>query len=131
MYFFPFNGSDVRVWRKIFINWQYRQYPIQFELATSGFSLCVARSLYEFLSQSLCNVVITSFNYFIHCILFVPSPRLEYFSVQFFGECWSGPNAGKTFARDGESKKCYKGVGDKNANYVYRLEDLPRELHEL
>ena len=45
--------------------------------------------------------------------------------MQFFGECWSGPNAGETFARDGPSKDCYEGVGKKKANAVYRIEDLP------
>lgn len=48
--------------------------------------------------------------------------------MQFFGECWSGPNAGKTFARDGESDKCYNGVGMKNANAVYRIENLPGKV---
>jgi len=57
--------------------------------------------------------------------------RLEYFSVQFFGECWSGANAGETFARDGESKDCWQGVGKKNTNAVYRIENLPACSSEL
>lgn len=51
--------------------------------------------------------------------------RLEYFGVQFYGECWSGPGAGETFARDGPSEACYEGVGKKKTNAVYRIEDLP------
>ena len=51
--------------------------------------------------------------------------RYEYFSVQFYGECWSGPDAGKTFARDGESDKCYQGIGLESTNAVYRIENLP------
>ncbi|KAL9979967.1 hypothetical protein ACROYT_G008494 [Oculina patagonica] len=57
--------------------------------------------------------------------------RLEYFSVQFFGECWSGPNAGETFARDGPSEECYEGVGKRKTNAVYRIEDLPACSSEL
>ena len=45
--------------------------------------------------------------------------------MQFFGECWSGKNAGKTFFRDGPSDECYEGVGKKMTNAVYRIEDLP------
>lgn len=51
--------------------------------------------------------------------------RLEYFGVQFYGECWSGPDAGETFARDGTSEDCYEGVGKRKTNAVYRIEDLP------
>ena len=47
--------------------------------------------------------------------------------MQFFGECWSGANAGKTFAKDGVSKDCYEGVGKNRANAVYRIEDIPRK----
>jgi len=57
--------------------------------------------------------------------------RFEYFSVQFFGECWGGPKAGKTFARDGPSKNCWSGVGKQKANAVYRLEDMPACSKEL
>ncbi|KAK3737481.1 hypothetical protein QZH41_008364, partial [Actinostola sp. cb2023] len=35
----------------------------------------------------------------------------QYFGVQFYGECWGGPHADKTYNHDGPSKKCYKGVG--------------------
>jgi len=45
--------------------------------------------------------------------------------VQFYGECWSGPDAGETFARDGPSEACYEGVGKTKTNAVYRIEDLP------
>ena len=48
--------------------------------------------------------------------------------MQFFGECWSGENAGKTFAQLGESKDCYQGVGKKHTNAVYRIEDLPGNI---
>ena len=47
---------------------------------------------------------------------------MEYFSVQFFGECWSGLHAGTTYARDGESRNgCWSGVGKEYNNFVYKL----------
>ena len=57
--------------------------------------------------------------------------RLEYFGMQFYGECWSGLDAGKTFARDGPSEACYEGVGEKKANAVYRIEDLPGKQEQI
>lgn len=57
--------------------------------------------------------------------------RLEYFSVQFYGECWSGPNAGETFAREGPSTNCYEGVGKRKTNAVYRIENIPPCSSEL
>lgn len=45
--------------------------------------------------------------------------------MQFYGECWSGANAKKTFAKYGESENCYQGVGMEKTNAVYRLEDMP------
>ena len=60
-----------------------------------------------------------------HTVVFDCIHRLEYFGVQFYGECWSGPDAGETFARDGNSEDCYEGVGKRKTNAVYRIEDLP------
>ncbi|CAH3179044.1 unnamed protein product [Porites lobata] len=57
--------------------------------------------------------------------------RLEYFSVQFYGECWSGANSKQTFAKYGESDKCYQGVGMEKTNAVYRLENMPACSSEL
>ncbi|XP_020620751.1 uncharacterized protein LOC110058441 isoform X2 [Orbicella faveolata] len=51
--------------------------------------------------------------------------KMEYFALQFYGQCWSGPNAGETYARDGPSSRCYKGVGRERVNAVYRVTDLP------
>ena len=44
-----------------------------------------------------------------------------YFGLQFYGECWSGPQAHLTYAEDGKSKRCILGVGEGKANFVYRL----------
>ena len=44
-----------------------------------------------------------------------------YFGLQFYGECWSGPQAHLTYDEDGESKRCIDGVGMQSANFVYRL----------
>ncbi|XP_031570928.1 uncharacterized protein LOC116305210 [Actinia tenebrosa] len=57
--------------------------------------------------------------------------RFKYFGVQFFGECWGGPSAGKTFARNGPSNKCWNGVGQQWANAVYRVEDMPACSEEM
>ncbi|XP_020617984.1 pancreatic secretory granule membrane major glycoprotein GP2-like [Orbicella faveolata] len=42
-----------------------------------------------------------------------------YFALQFYGECWSGPQAHLTYDRDGRSKRCTLGVGKQRANMVY------------
>ncbi|KAK3737480.1 hypothetical protein QZH41_008363, partial [Actinostola sp. cb2023] len=57
--------------------------------------------------------------------------RLQYFGVQFYGECWGGPHAAKTYNHDGPSKKCYKGVGAQYTNAVYRLENMPACSNEM
>ena len=52
----------------------------------------------------------------------------SYFGLQSYSECWSGPNGKKTFARNGKSKHCIKGVGLSEANYVYRI--VKRKPHK-
>ena len=44
---------------------------------------------------------------------------LSHFGLQFFGECWSGVNAYRTYNKQGNSTKCIFGVGRKKANFVY------------
>lgn len=44
----------------------------------------------------------------------------QYFGVQFYGECWSGPNGDKTFDIDGESDNCSSDVGKDFALMVYK-----------
>ncbi|KAL9987882.1 hypothetical protein ACROYT_G002260 [Oculina patagonica] len=44
-----------------------------------------------------------------------------YFGLQFYGECWSGPQAHSTYDEDGKSKHCMLGVGKERANFVYKL----------
>ena len=51
--------------------------------------------------------------------------------MQFYGECWSGANSKQTFAKYGESDKCYQGVGMEQTNAVYRLEDIPGKFYVL
>lgn len=44
------------------------------------------------------------------------------FGLQFYGECWSGPQACLTYDRDGPSNEsCIHGVGKGRANSVYML----------
>ena len=52
--------------------------------------------------------------------------RYHYFGIQFFGECWSGPNVQDTYDMYGEEsspKKCFPefGVGGAFTNMVYQL----------
>lgn len=52
----------------------------------------------------------------------------EYFAVQYYGECHSGKDAGKSYAKYGKSTKCWQfnkdkvfGVGKEWTNFVYRI----------
>ena len=47
--------------------------------------------------------------------------------LQYYGECWSGPNACNTYRKYGKTTKCWNGVGLGLTNYVYisRLAVLP------
>ena len=57
------------------------------------------------------------------CIIF---DRYKYFAIQFYGECWSGPDAEKTYARDGFSAEgCWFGLGKPSHNAVFRLQEMP------
>ena len=66
--------------------------------------------------------------------------------LYFWGECYSGPNAGQTYSKDGSSKQCIsrdfqqcpaekpgsKGVrqdcvGVKDSNYVYLISNVKLE----
>lgn len=44
-----------------------------------------------------------------------------YFGIQFYGECWSGATAPKTYDRYGKSSSCTSVVGKAFANLVYRF----------
>ena len=45
-----------------------------------------------------------------------------YFGIQFYGECWSGPQSHVTYDDGGPSTRCTSaGVGQALANFVYRL----------
>lgn len=51
----------------------------------------------------------------------------QYFAIQFYGECWSGKDAGTTFANAGPASetKCKDGVGTSWVNAVYKIVNLP------
>ena len=55
------------------------------------------------------------------CAEKVKEAGFVYFGLQFYGECWSGPQAHLTYDEDGKSKHCVLGVGKNRANFVYRL----------
>lgn len=55
----------------------------------------------------------------------------EYFAVQFYGECWGGKGAGKTYSKYGKSSDCWEinkqtgfGVGESLTNFVYRIKKV-------
>jgi len=48
----------------------------------------------------------------------------SFFAIQFYGECWSGPDSENTYAKHGSSSRCTRKaplVGKQRANYVYML----------
>ena len=47
----------------------------------------------------------------------------KWFGVQFYGECWSGPEASLTYNRYGPSDSCWEGVGKDWTNMVYKLNE--------
>ena len=53
------------------------------------------------------------------CARRVNKRGLHYFGIQFYGECWSGENAERTYNKQGRSTRCLHGVGKGHANFVY------------
>jgi len=57
----------------------------------------------------------------------------EYFSVQYYGECHGGNDAGKSYAKHKESEDCWVfdkpagyGVGKDLTNFVYRIKQVSK-----
>lgn len=57
------------------------------------------------------------------CARRVSEKGFRYFGLQFYGECWSGMNAHRTYNKQGTSTRCIYGVGRKKANFVYAFEE--------
>ena len=55
------------------------------------------------------------------CAQHVRHAGFTWFALHYYGECWSGKDAGKTYNRHGRSVECWEGVGKEKANFVYRL----------
>ncbi|CAH3138304.1 unnamed protein product [Pocillopora meandrina] len=53
------------------------------------------------------------------CARRVNSKGFRFFGIQFYGECWSGENAELTYNKQGTSKNCFRGLGERKANFVY------------
>ena len=45
------------------------------------------------------------------------------FALQFYGECWTGVNAEKSYSEYGSSPNCWNGVGGLRTNFVYEFID--------
>lgn len=43
------------------------------------------------------------------------------FAIQFYGECWTGVDAEKSYSEYGASPNCWKGVGGSQTNFVYEF----------
>ncbi|XP_020617983.1 uromodulin-like [Orbicella faveolata] len=64
----------------------------------------------------------TDLNYIVRkCAQEAKKKNHMYFSVQFYGECWSGDTAPMTYDRYGKSTRCTATVGGEFANMVYRF----------
>ena len=48
-------------------------------------------------------------------------PEFRVFSIQFFGECWTGEEGEYTYDMYGSSKNCWKNVGKEDAFYAYKF----------
>ena len=55
------------------------------------------------------------------CAELVQRRGLAVFGIQFYGECWSGVDAWKTYDKYGFSKNCWSGVGREGSYFVYKL----------
>ena len=55
------------------------------------------------------------------CAELVQRSGLAVFGIQFYGECWSGVDAWKTYDKYGPSKDCWSGVGREGSYFVYKL----------
>ena len=57
------------------------------------------------------------------CAELVQRRGLAIFGIQFYGECWSGVDAWKTYDKYGPSKDCWSGVGREGSYFVYKLKE--------
>ena len=55
------------------------------------------------------------------CAELVQRRGLAIFGIQFYGECWSGVDAWKTYDKYGPSKNCWSGVGREGSYFVYKF----------
>lgn len=61
------------------------------------------------------------------CALVARDKGYEYFSVQFYGECWSSLDAESNYDRHGvqtDPDKCWENVGASSTNFVYRFRQV-------
>ena len=57
------------------------------------------------------------------CAELVQRRGLAIFGIQFYGECWSGVDAWKTYDKYGPSKNCWSGVGREESYFVYKFKE--------
>ena len=49
--------------------------------------------------------------------------EFSYFGLKYYGQCWSGENAGQAYSRDGPAASCVRGVGVESTYFVYKFHD--------
>ena len=57
------------------------------------------------------------------CAELVQRRGLAIFGIQFYGECWSGVDAWKTYDKYGPSKNCWSGVAREGSYFVYKFKE--------
>jgi len=62
------------------------------------------------------------------CAGLTHSKSLIYFGLKYYGQCWSGATAGKTYSRDGPAESCVKGVGVESTFFVYKFYDYSYQV---
>jgi len=55
------------------------------------------------------------------CAKAVYKKGYKYFGIQYYGECWSGPDDKVDFKKHGKSGGCPDGIGHENENMVYKI----------
>ena len=58
----------------------------------------------------------------VYCSTLARDMSYEFFAVRNEVECWSGKDTARTYNKNGKSDDCVGGVGQKFANFVYRLQ---------
>ena len=92
------------------------------------------KSFHDQLGDNVCRVSMIFFRLACQCAKEASAKGHNHFGLQYYGECWSDPEAADKFERYGKSEDCMgfghkpcddedssECVGGVNKNYVYRV----------